>query len=206
MVGSTCRLGPSRMNGNSSNECGAVSSGPSTSSSRPTPRGSPRSRRGAPRWIARSWKTSCRRPWSRPCGAWRPFGVDRRCSPGCARICRNQLADAHRTRGRRPNTVSLDRPGTADSPDIVARLTDYRDPLDECELDSTRAAVRQAVNSLPGTYADILEMRFGDELTVPEIARLLQLSEAAAESRLARAREAFRAAWVHNPTAIAGTS
>lgn len=121
-------------------------------------------------------------------------------------ICRNQLADAHRPRGRRPNTVSLDRPGTADSPDIVARLTDYRDPLDECELDSTRAAVRQAVNSLPGTYADILEMRFGDELTVPEIARLLQLSEAAAESRLARAREAFRAAWVHNPTAIAGTS
>ena len=44
-------------------------------------------------------------------------------------------------------------------------------------------------------YARILELRFGDELTVPEIARLLLISESAAESQLVRARQAFRAEW-----------
>ena len=120
-------------------------------------------------------------------------------------ICRNQLADEHRKRERRPGTVSLDQPGIADSPGIVVQLTDPRDPLDECTADSTRAAVRKAVNSLPASYARILELRFGDDLTVPQIAQLLRISGGAAESRLARAREAFRAAWRDSPAAIAET-
>ena len=64
-----------------------------------------------------------------------------------------------------------------------------------CADDSTRSAVRRAVNKLPATYARILELRFGDDLTVPEIAKVLQLSESAAESRLSRARQAFRESW-----------
>ena len=54
-------------------------------------------------------------------------------------------------------------------------------------------------------YARILELRFGDDLTVPQIAQLLRISGGAAESRLARAREAFRAAWRDSPAAIAET-
>jgi RNA polymerase sigma-70 factor (ECF subfamily) len=77
----------------------------------------------------------------------------------------------------------------------VVELTDFRDPLDEVADDSTRSAVRRAVNKLPATYARILELRFGDDLTVPEIAKVLQLSESAAESRLSRARQAFREGW-----------
>jgi RNA polymerase sigma-70 factor, ECF subfamily len=110
-------------------------------------------------------------------------------------ICRNQLADARRQATRRPKALSLDQPEIAKSCEIVARLTDSRDPLEECATDSTSAAVRQAVNQLPSSYAHILELRFGDELTVPQIARLLKLSEDAAESRLVRARQAFRKAW-----------
>jgi DNA-directed RNA polymerase specialized sigma24 family protein len=51
------------------------------------------------------------------------------------------------------------------------------------------------INSLPGHYARILELRFGDELSGHEIARTLEMSEAAAESLLARARQAFKTAW-----------
>jgi RNA polymerase sigma factor (sigma-70 family) len=80
-------------------------------------------------------------------------------------------------------------------------LTDFRDPLDECADDATRSAVRRAVNQLPASYARILELRFGDDLTVPEIAKILQLSESAAESRLSRARQAFRESWKNSDPA-----
>jgi RNA polymerase sigma-70 factor (ECF subfamily) len=77
----------------------------------------------------------------------------------------------------------------------VVELTEYRDPLDECEMDSTRGAVRRVINSLPAHYARILELRFGDELTGREIAGVLRVTENAAESLLARARLAFKTAW-----------
>ena len=109
-------------------------------------------------------------------------------------ICRNQLADAARKAARQPKVQSFDQLAENRGATIV-ELTDYRDPLDECADDSSRQAVRRVVNSLPANYARILELRFGDDLTVPEIARVLQLSEDAAESRLARARQAFRDAW-----------
>jgi RNA polymerase sigma-70 factor (ECF subfamily) len=109
-------------------------------------------------------------------------------------ICRNQIADVARKAARQPKVQSIDQLAENRGATIV-ELTDYRDPLDECADDSSRQAVRRVVNSLPASYARILELRFGDDLTVPEIARVLQLTEDAAESRLARARQAFRDAW-----------
>jgi len=109
-------------------------------------------------------------------------------------ICRNHLADVRRKGDRQPKIQSLEQLEAA-KPGTVVELTDFRDPLDEVADDSTRSAVRRAVNQLPATYARILELRFGDDLTVPEIAKILQLSESAAESRLSRARQAFRQSW-----------
>jgi RNA polymerase sigma-70 factor (ECF subfamily) len=108
-------------------------------------------------------------------------------------ICRNLLADARRKAARQPVTQSLDQEDKTLAK--VVQLTDFRDPLDECATDSERGAVRRAINRLPPHYARILELRFGDELTVPEIARVLQVSESAAESQLVRARQAFRTEW-----------
>lgn len=108
-------------------------------------------------------------------------------------ICRNLLADARRKAARQPMTQSLDQEDKTLAK--VVQLTDFRDPLDECATDSERGAVRRAINRLPPHYARILELRFGDELTVPEIARVLQISESAAESQLVRARQAFRSQW-----------
>jgi RNA polymerase sigma-70 factor (ECF subfamily) len=111
------------------------------------------------------------------------------------RICRNQLADARRNAARQPVTQSLDELSSDRPLATVVELVDYCDPLDECESDSARSEVRRVVNTLPAHYARILELRFGDELSGREIARTLQMSEDAAESLLARARQAFKAAW-----------
>jgi RNA polymerase sigma-70 factor (ECF subfamily) len=110
-------------------------------------------------------------------------------------ICRNVLADGRRKAAAQSSTRSLEELAEERPLATVIELTDFRDPLDECEADSTRGAVRRVINRLPARYARILELRFGDELTVPEIARTLQMTEDAAESLLTRARHSFRAAW-----------
>jgi RNA polymerase sigma-70 factor (ECF subfamily) len=117
-------------------------------------------------------------------------------------ICRNHLADVRRKADRQPKVQSLEQLEESRPKDTVVELTDFRDPLDEAADDSTRSAVRSVVNQLPATYARILELRFGDDLTVPEIAKVLNLSESAAESRLSRARHAFREAWSGDATGI----
>lgn len=111
------------------------------------------------------------------------------------KICRNQLADARRSAARRPNAQSVEELAVERPLATVVEFIDFRDPLDECESDSTRGAVRRVINSLPGHYARILELRFGDELSGHEIARTLQMSQDAAESLLSRARQAFKVAW-----------
>lgn len=111
------------------------------------------------------------------------------------RICRNQLADVHRKAARQPNVQSVEELAAERPLATVVELTDFRDPLDECDTDSTRGAVRRVINSLPGHYARILELRFGDELSGHEIARTLRMSENAAESLLSRAKQSFKVAW-----------
>ena len=118
-------------------------------------------------------------------------------------ICRNQLADVRRRKSRQPPMQSLEELSDESSGATVLELTEFRDPLDECSADSTRSAVRRLINRLPAHYARILELRFGDELAVAEIARILQISEGAAESQLVRARRAFSAAWSRLDTELA---
>jgi len=112
-------------------------------------------------------------------------------------ICRNHLADVRRKAARQPAMKSLEEFGGEKLLAKVVQLTDFRDPLDECAADDNRSAVRRAINRLPSHYARILELRFGDELTVPEIARVLEVTESAAESQLVRARHAFRDQWLN---------
>lgn len=112
-------------------------------------------------------------------------------------ICRNHLADVRRKAARQPATRSLEEFGGEKSLARIVQLTDFRDPLDECAADDNRRTVRGAINRLPSHYARILELRFGDELTVPEIARVLEVTESAAESQLVRARQAFRDQWLN---------
>ena len=110
-------------------------------------------------------------------------------------ICRNHLADLARKAKRQPKSHSLETVLENGDGHGALVLADTRDPLHECTADSSRDAVRRVINLLPASYAQVLELRFGSDLAVTEIARELGISESAAESRLSRARHAFRERW-----------
>lgn len=113
-------------------------------------------------------------------------------------ICRNHLADARRKAARQPEVNSLDSVIAGSPMALPIQLHDFRDPLDECAAHSDRNEIRRAVNSLPARYAKILELRYGDELSMTEIADVFGVSETAAQSLLARARRAFKEIWPHS--------
>jgi RNA polymerase sigma-70 factor (ECF subfamily) len=110
-------------------------------------------------------------------------------------ICRHELADVRRKAARRPAHVSLDE--TATTQDVVAQLCapEHREPEAELEAATQRVAVMQILNSLPEHYARALEAKYGDGLSVEDIARQLELTVIGAQSLLARARKAFRERW-----------
>jgi DNA-directed RNA polymerase specialized sigma24 family protein len=65
------------------------------------------------------------------------------------------------------------------------------------ELDAAtqRAEIMQVLASMPEHYARALEAKYGDGVSVEDIARELGLTSTAAQSLLARARQTFRERW-----------
>ena len=110
-------------------------------------------------------------------------------------ICRHELADAHRKAARRPAHVSLDEVGATRH--VVARLRvpEHQEPVAELGAAAQRDAVMLVLASLPGRYARALEAKYGDGLSVEDVAQQLGLTAIATQSLLARAREAFREHW-----------
>jgi len=110
-------------------------------------------------------------------------------------ICLHELADVTRKTARRPIHTSLD------EPDNVARLSpqlhasSFFEPEATVDAQLHRVAMIRALNALPKQYAVALEAKYGDGLSVAEIAELLGVTTIAAQSVLARAREAFRQRW-----------
>jgi RNA polymerase sigma-70 factor (ECF subfamily) len=113
-------------------------------------------------------------------------------------ICRHELADAHRKAARRPMHDSLDDPDALLFVLPQLRVPEQREPSEEVEAHLRREAVMRALNGLPEQYARALEAKYGDDQSVDDIARLLGITTVAAQSLLARAREAFRAQWDKN--------
>jgi len=72
------------------------------------------------------------------------------------------------------------------------RLFDWQDPHSRMESEELRKAIDSAVNSLPYKYREAFLLRYIEELPVKEVARLTGESEAAAKSRILRARLAMR--------------
>jgi RNA polymerase sigma factor (sigma-70 family) len=65
-------------------------------------------------------------------------------------------------------------------------------PEDALQREEVARFVHVALDLLPGRYADVLEWKYVDDLSVNEIADRLELTPKAAESLLTRARAAFR--------------
>jgi len=120
-------------------------------------------------------------------------------------ICRHELADASRKAARRPGHDSLDEPEVALRASQHLRTPAHLEPEAQLEAEVQRAAVIRALNDLPEHYALALEAKYGDGLSVEEIAVLLGLTHIATQSLLARAREAFRERWLDLPGDLRST-
>ena len=110
-------------------------------------------------------------------------------------ICRHELADAYRKAARQPGHESLDVLGTARRVTLRLRIPDKNEPPAEIDAQLRRNAIIQALNAIPAHYAYALEAKYGDGLSVEEMAQVLGLTPIAVQSLLARARAAFRERW-----------
>ncbi len=109
-------------------------------------------------------------------------------------ICRHELADVGRKSARRPTHVSVVEPDVRDAVSQV-QAPGHLEPAAQLESSQLRAAVIHVLDALPHNYAQVLEAKYADGLSVEEIAQLLGLTTIAAQSLLARARLAFREHW-----------
>jgi RNA polymerase sigma-70 factor, ECF subfamily len=107
-------------------------------------------------------------------------------------ICRRELADAHRKAARRPGHDSLDAVDASTFTVPQLRVPERKEPAGEVDDALRREAIVRTLNALPERYALALEAKYADGLSVDDVARLLGLTPIAAQSLLARAREAFR--------------
>ncbi len=116
-------------------------------------------------------------------------------------ICRHELADVHRKSARRPAHLSLDESDSNVHAEPRLRVPEHQEPLAELHVASQRALIVRVLDSLPERYARALEAKYGDGLSVDEIARQFGLTAIAVQSLLARAREAFRERWLERTSA-----
>jgi RNA polymerase sigma-70 factor (ECF subfamily) len=106
-------------------------------------------------------------------------------------LCRHEIGAWQARTGRWP-TVALEE----DLPEIRERLEELAaraaGPEEDLERREVARLVRVVLDFLPSHYGDVLEWKYIQELSVAEIATRLGVSSKAAESLLARARNAFR--------------
>jgi RNA polymerase sigma-70 factor (ECF subfamily) len=105
-------------------------------------------------------------------------------------FCRHEISAAVKREQREP--VDL----IEDLPLIRATLESFVDPTAGPDYDVNRSELARLIqvtmDSLPSTYADALEWKYVDGLSVVEIGDRLGRGHKAAESLLNRARESFR--------------
>jgi RNA polymerase sigma-70 factor (ECF subfamily) len=110
-------------------------------------------------------------------------------------ICRRQIS----ARCGRESMYQSDLSLREETPEIRAALESLlvaqQDPAHVAQLEQLRAAVVAALDYLPSAYAQILQWKYIQELSVEEIAKRLGRSSKATESLLTRARAAFREAF-----------
>ena len=107
-------------------------------------------------------------------------------------LCRREIATWLERAGKAPEVSLID-----DHPEIRAALDALaafasHDPETELRRRELARLVQVTLDHLPGRYADALEWKYIQELSVGEIADRLGLGYKAAESLLTRARQAFR--------------
>lgn len=108
-------------------------------------------------------------------------------------FCRYELSKQRKARDR----AQGDQPLTEDDPTVRAALDSLlaesaEDPDIALQQNEVRRLIKVAMDHLPALYAEALEMKYIQELSVKEMASSLGKSTKATESTLSRAREAFK--------------
>jgi RNA polymerase sigma-70 factor (ECF subfamily) len=109
----------------------------------------------------------------------------------CA-CCRNEILMLHRRRRTEPSRVELDEDVQPAAGSPTRRATDPESHL--LRIEAARL-VHTTLDLLPPRYAQALEWKYVEQLSVVEIADRLEVRPKAAESLLTRARDAFRAGY-----------
>ncbi len=110
-------------------------------------------------------------------------------------ICRNEVVDWLRAHARQAERTVL----VEDSAELRAVFEGIAAPAEEeparqYSAAEVRRLVQGVLDQLPAGYGDALEWKYIDGLSVDEIGARLGITTVAAQSLLARARPAFRAA------------
>jgi RNA polymerase sigma-70 factor (ECF subfamily) len=109
----------------------------------------------------------------------------------CA-LCRREIGRWREREGRsREVAFSDERPETRAALELVAALQ-VDDPDLALQRRELSHIVQMTLDHLPGSYGDVLEWKYLQEMSVGEIAARLGVGYKAAESILTRARVAFR--------------
>jgi RNA polymerase sigma-70 factor, ECF subfamily len=111
-------------------------------------------------------------------------------------ICLYELVDNTRKTARQSTHVSLHDLENVWRLVEQLRVPAHREPAAEVETELHRAAVLSILQSLPRRYAQVLEAKYGDGLSVEEIANMMGVTAIAVQSLLARARDAFKTKWL----------
>ena len=107
-------------------------------------------------------------------------------------ICRHCIADLARSRPGRFASIELQEDVPAVRAALEALSAGLAGPEESLAAGELRRLIHATLDALPARYGAALEARYLDELTVPEVARRLELPYKATESLLSRARAAFR--------------
>ena len=110
-------------------------------------------------------------------------------------ICIHELMDHSRKTARRPTHVSLHEMEDVWHLFGQLRIPAHQEPSAQVDTQLQRAVVLNTLQSLPRRYAEVLEAKYGDGLSVEEIADLTGVTVTTVQSLLARAREAFKVKW-----------
>ena len=110
-------------------------------------------------------------------------------------ICRREIVDRARDEKRRTDRVVLidDRPELRAAIESIEAPEEY-DLLKSYDRAEVGGLVRSVLDRLPPRYGDALEWKYVEGHSVEEIGMRLGIGHTAAQSLLARARVAFRAA------------
>lgn len=109
-------------------------------------------------------------------------------------IARSELADQQRREQRRPKLASYDADAALGA--LVAQTASASAASGAGLADGVHSeAVWQTLGRLPERQVRVLELKYGDDLSVEDIAVQMGMTVTAAQSLLARARGAFRDAW-----------